>query len=62
VLGGQRGLALLVVGFGGFWLYEHRSLSARLPPAYLNLRRHLTLAICMLLALTMFASDAAGLR
>ena len=62
VLGGQRGLALLVVGFGGFWLYEHRSLSARLPPAYLNLRRHLTLAICILLALTMFASDAAGLR
>jgi hypothetical protein len=56
------GLALLVVGFGGFWLYEHRSLSARLPPAYLNLRRHLTLAICILLALTMFASDAAGLR
>ncbi|TLY74228.1 MAG: DUF3429 domain-containing protein, partial [Gammaproteobacteria bacterium] len=25
VLGGQRGLALLVVGFGSFWLYEHRS-------------------------------------
>src|ERR1700689_5242304 len=24
VLGGQRGLALLVVGFGVFWLYEHR--------------------------------------
>jgi len=33
-----------------------------LAPAYLNLRRHLTLAICILLALTMFASDAAGLR
>ena len=62
VLGGQRGLALLVVGFGGFWLYEHRALGARLPPAYLSLRRRLTLAICIVLALTMFASDAAGLR
>ena len=61
VLGGQRGLALLVVGSGGFWLYEHRSLGSVLPPAYLNLRRQLTLATCMLLALTLFASDAGGL-
>jgi hypothetical protein len=61
VAGGQRGLALLVVGFGGFWLYEHRVLGAQLPAAYLNLRRQITLATCMLLALTMFVSDAAGL-
>ena len=27
VLGGQRGLAVLVVGCGGFWLYEHRGLA-----------------------------------
>lgn len=61
VLGGQRGLAVLVVGHGGFWLYEHRGLGAHLPPAYLNLRRQLTLATGILLALTMFVSDAAGL-
>jgi hypothetical protein len=62
VLTGERGLALLVVGHGGWWLYEHRVLHAQLPPAYLALRRQLTLATCMLLALTMFASDAAGLQ
>lgn len=62
VLGGERGLALLVVGCGSFWLYEHRVVSALLPPAYLALRRNLALATCMLLALTLFASDAAGLR
>jgi hypothetical protein len=59
--GGQRGLALLVVGFGLFWLYEHRALGALLPAPYLSLRRNLSLAICMLLALTMIASDAAAL-
>jgi hypothetical protein len=62
VLGGQRGLALLVVGFGGFWLYEHRALGTQLPAAYLTLRRQLTLATCVPLAITMFVSDAAGLR
>jgi hypothetical protein len=61
VIGGQRGLAVLVVGCGGFGLYEHRVLGAELPPAYLNLRRQLTLATGMLLAVTMFVSDAAGL-
>ncbi len=48
-------------GFGLFWLYEHRVLGTRLPAEYLGLRRHLTLATCMLLALTMFASETAGL-
>jgi len=61
LLGGQHALALLVVGFGLFWLYEHRSLGSVLPAAYLSLRRNLSLAICTLLALTMIASDAAGL-
>ncbi|MBV8495472.1 MAG: DUF3429 family protein [Gammaproteobacteria bacterium] len=61
LVSGQRGLAVLVAGCGSFWLYEHRSLGAQLPETYLNLRRQLTLATCMLLALTMFASDAAGL-
>jgi len=61
VVGGQRGLALLVVGHGGFWLYEKHSLGSRLPATYLALRRPLTFATCMLLALTMFVSDAAGL-
>jgi hypothetical protein len=62
VIGGQRGLALLVAGLGGFWLYEHRVVGAALPPEWLALRRNLTLACCMLLALTMFASEPAGLR
>jgi hypothetical protein len=61
VVGGQRGLALLVVGHGGFWLYEKHALGSLLPAAYLALRRPMTFAICMLLALTMFVSDAAGL-
>jgi Protein of unknown function (DUF3429) len=61
MIGGQRGLALLVVGFGLFWLYEHRVLGAQLPPAYLHLRRQLSVAICVLLAVTMIISDANGL-
>jgi hypothetical protein len=61
VVGGQRGLALSVVGLGGFWLYEHRVLGAALPPQWLAVRRNLTLAACMLLALLMFASESAGL-
>ena len=62
LVGGQRGLAVLTVGFGLFWLYEHRSLGAQLPPPYLALRRQLSVATCFLLAVTMFVSDAAGLR
>lgn len=61
VLGGQRGLALLVVGFGVFWLYEHRVVGDELPAAYLSLRRNLSLAVCALLAVTLFLSDKAGL-
>ena len=61
MVGGQRGLALLVVAHGALWLYEKHSLGSRLPAAYAALRRPATLAVCMLLALTMFVSDAAGL-
>ena len=61
VVGGQRGLALLVMGHGVFWLYEKHVLGSLLPAAYLALRRQVTFATCMLLALTMFVSDAAGL-
>jgi len=61
LIGGQRALALLTVGFGLFWLYEHRSLGSVLPGAYLGWRRNSSLATCTLLALTMIASDAAGL-
>ena len=62
VQGGQHGLALLTVGFGVFWLYEHRSAGSELPPEYLKVRRSVSLAICVLLALTMIVSENAGLR
>jgi hypothetical protein len=61
LVGGQRGLALLVVGHGAFWLYEKHSLRERLPASYFALRRAMTFATCMLLALTMIVSDTAGL-
>lgn len=56
LLPGRPGLALLVVAFGGFWLYEHRALpDGWLPDGYLRLRRNLSLAVCSLLALGLFA-------
>jgi hypothetical protein len=61
VVGGQRGLALLVVGHGGFWLYEKHGLGSLLPESHLALRRPVTFWTCMLLTLTMFVSDTAGL-
>ncbi len=60
--GGQKGLALLVAGFGLFWIYEHRRCGADLPPDYLRMRRNLSLAVCSMLALTMILSDSVGLR
>ncbi len=62
LIGGQRGLGLLVIGFGLFWVYEHRRHGDALPPGYLALRRSLTLAVCALLSLAMILSDSAGLR
>jgi Protein of unknown function (DUF3429) len=61
LIGGQRALALLVVGHACLWLYEHRVLGSALPPFYLGMRRQVAFATCMLLALTMFVSDTAGL-
>ena len=60
LVGGERGIALLVAGFGSFWLFEHRRLAADLPADYLALRRVLSVCVCVLLALTAFA--AAGGR
>ena len=52
----RLGLALLVVAFGAFWLYEHRLVGTRLlPEPYLGLRRNLTLGACSLLALGLIA-------
>jgi Protein of unknown function (DUF3429) len=61
VLGGQRGLALLIVASGIFWLYEHRGVGDQLPENYLRLRRNLTVAGLSLLALVMILSDSVGL-
>lgn len=58
--GGGRGLALLVVGFGMFWLYEHRVRAPALPADYLALRRNLTLGVCALLVFTAFAAEGSA--
>lgn len=62
LIDGQRGIEMLIVGFGAFWIYEHRQRARRLPESDLALRRRPTLAVCATLALTLFASDAAGRR
>ena len=59
LIGEGRGLALLVVGFGLFWLYEHRQNQQDLPADYLALRRNLSLTVCVLLAMTAIALDNA---
>ncbi len=59
LIGEGRGLALLVVGFGLFWLYEHRQHQQDLPADYLALRRNLSLTVCVLLAMTAVALDNA---
>lgn len=56
LMGGERGIALLVAGFGMFWLFEHRRLAADLPADYLALRRILSICVCVLLAMTAFAA------
>lgn len=54
----RHALALLVVAFGAFWLYEHRVAGpAFLPPGYLDLRRQLSLAVCALLTLGLIAAS-----
>jgi len=59
LIGEVHGLALLVVGFGLFWLYEHRYHQQDLPADYLALRRNLSLTVCVLLAMTAIALDNA---
>jgi len=58
LLGDERGLAILVAGFGAFWLFEHRTRVDDLPADYLALRRVLTLSVCALLVFTAFAAEA----
>jgi len=62
LLDGQRGLALLIAGFGLFGIYEHRRWADSLSADYLAMRRRLTLAVCASLTLALFASETAGLR
>jgi nitrate reductase gamma subunit len=57
LVGGEKGMALLVAGFGLFWLFEHRTHADALPADYLDLRRVLTLGVCTLLILTAFAAS-----
>lgn len=59
VIAGSRGLALLVAGFGVFWLYERRRYEQELPHDYLALRRSLSLTVCVLLTLIAIALDNA---
>jgi hypothetical protein len=56
---GEKGMAILVVGFGMFWIFEHRTYAEQLPADYLDLRRVLTICVCTLLVLTAFAGSGA---
>ena len=59
MLPASQALALEIVAFGGFWLYEHRVLGPRvLPEGYLGLRRMLTLSVCALLTLALIGGSA----
>jgi hypothetical protein len=52
----ERAAAVLVAGFGLFWLYEHRVLGpAVLPQDYLALRRWLTLGVVASMGLALMA-------
>jgi len=52
----EQAAAVLVGGFGLFWLYEHRVLgTAVLPAPYLALRRGLTLGVVASLGLALMA-------
>jgi hypothetical protein len=54
------GLGVLVLGFGGFWLYEHRTGVRRLlPVGYLSMRRTLTLVVLACLVLALFRGAGA---
>jgi len=52
----EQAAAVLVAGFGLFWLYEHRVLGPEvLPPDYLALRRWLTLGVVASIGLALMA-------
>lgn len=52
----ETAVAVQVAAFGGFWLYEHRALGPGiLPPAYLGLRRVLTLVVVASLGIALMA-------
>jgi len=52
----ETAVAVQVATFGGFWLYEHRMLGpAVIPPAYLALRRWLTLVAVASLGVALMA-------
>jgi hypothetical protein len=54
----EQAAAVLVGGFGLFWLYEHRVLGpAVLPQDYLALRRWLTLGVVASMGLALMASS-----
>jgi hypothetical protein len=56
----EKALAAQVAVFGGFWLYEHRILGPDLiPPAYLAMRRWLTLVVIACLGLALMAPSFA---
>ena len=56
----ETAAAMQVAAFGGFWLYEHRVLGPQaLPPAYLGLRRWLTLIVCVSIAMALMAPSLA---
>ena len=56
----EQAAAVLVAGFGLFWLYEHRVLGpAVLPPDYLALRRWLTLGVVASMGLALMAPSLA---
>jgi Protein of unknown function (DUF3429) len=56
----ETAVAIQVGAFGAFWLYEHRVLGpAVLPPAYLELRRWLTLGVVASLGLALMAPSLA---
>ena len=54
----ETAVAVQVATFGGFWLYEHRMLGPSIvPPAYLALRRWLTLVAVASLGVALMATS-----
>ena len=59
----ETALAIQVAAFGVLWLYEHRVLGEGfMPPAYLAMRRMLTLVACASLGLALMAPSLVPVR